>query len=295
MARARKRGLSPLCDADHSPGRPPGAVQGGCQRATPVRLSGRLPVLRAPTGCPRPAGRCAARTRGDPPADRWSRPRGMPAVPALSSSSALQQVAQQVDCDALLAQPFDARTRPREPPLPARTRSTPDDPRRRPGRCSAPRRTDGPAWPGPAGAPRTRERSASPGPGSRGSPLSRRPMAHVAQHAGSCCPSVKPSRSSATKRKPADCTAATTSWRRASTAPRTSASNSSAGGRAVVAHPELREPERTQCRLGRVDRLQATEGDRGAVGQAGGQAGGRRLVPGAQAELPRPRGGCRPW
>src|ERR1700722_6799206 len=39
-------------------------------------------------------------------------------------------------------------------------------------------------------------------------------------------PEVKPSRSNATKRKPADCTAATTSRRRASTAPRTSGSNS---------------------------------------------------------------------
>ena len=98
-------------------------------------------------------------------------------------------------------------------------------------------------------------------------------------------PEVKPSRSNATKRKPADRTAATTSPRRARTAGEGLRLELEAGGRPVVAHPELPEPERTQCRLGRLDGLQAAEGDRGAVGQSGGQAGRRRLVPGAQAEL----------
>ena len=52
-----------------------------------------------------------------------------------------------------------------------------------------------------------------------------------------------------------------------------------------MADAELAEPERPQCGLGRVHRLQAAQGDRRAVGQPGGEAGRCGLVPGAQAEL----------
>ncbi len=61
-----------------------------------------------------------------------------------------------------------------------------------------------------------------------------------------------------------------------------------AGGVAVVADPELAEAQRPEARLGLGHRSQGAQGDRGAVGDAGGQAGGGRLVPGAQAQLPRP-------
>jgi hypothetical protein len=97
----------------------------------------------------------------------------------------------------------------------------------------------------------------------------------------------KPSRSSATKAKPAPRTAATTS----------SAGHHLAedlrlelepGRRRRGGAPGAARTRAPQRRLGRVDRLEATERDRGAVGQAGGQAGGGRLVPGAQAQLPRP-------
>ena len=51
-----------------------------------------------------------------------------------------------------------------------------------------------------------------------------------------------------------------------------------------MADPELAEAERPQPRFGLGHRAQGAQGDRGAVGDPGGQAGRRRLVPGPQAE-----------
>ena len=94
MDRARQRGLPPLRDADHAPGRPPGALQGGCQRAAPLRL---------PEGCvfyePRKVSQAGWQVRRkdedrDPPGHGWA---------LRGSGSTLEEVAQQVDGDALLA------------------------------------------------------------------------------------------------------------------------------------------------------------------------------------------------
>ena len=55
---------------------------------------------------------------------------------------------------------------------------------------------------------------------------------------------------------------------------------------AVVAHPQLTEPEGADGRLGAVDRRQQLDGDRRSGRDPARQAGGRRLVPRAQAEPP---------
>ena len=66
-----------------------------------------------------------------------------------------------------------------------------------------------------------------------------------------------------------------------------------AGGVVVVAHPQLAQAQAAQRGLGPLDPAQHADRHRGAVGDPGGQAGGGRLVPGAQAEVPaRPRA---PW
>ena len=53
---------------------------------------------------------------------------------------------------------------------------------------------------------------------------------------------------------------------------------------AVVAHPQLGEPEPFQRGLGAIDLAEQGDGDLGSVRNATGQAGRRRLVPRAQAE-----------
>ena len=101
-------------------------------------------------------------------------------------------------------------------------------------------------------------------------------------------PERNPSRSSATNVNPAARTAATTSSRRATTSSSAAGLDLEPGGVPVVAHAQLPEAERAQRRLGLLDRGQAAQRDRRAVGQPRGQAGRGRLVPGAQAEPARP-------
>src|SRR5581483_12404944 len=57
-----------------------------------------------------------------------------------------------------------------------------------------------------------------------------------------------------------------------------------AGHLAVVAHTELGIAKRVEGGLGAVYRAEPAQGDGRAVREARGQAGGGRLVPGAQAE-----------
>ena len=112
---------------------------------------------------------------------------------------------------------------------------------------------------------------------------------------GSGCPSGSPRGRGSRSRSRPPAPPSTTSARRPSTPaelvgrrPRCGPGRRS-GGPAAGANPSARSAA-SAC----GDRGQRPEGDRGAVGDARGQAGRRRLVPGAQAEPPRHSRGRRP-
>ena len=106
-------------------------------------------------------------------------------------------------------------------------------------------------------------------------------------------PERKPSRSSATKQKPAGAHGGHDLCRRATTSP-SAGLDLQPGGVAVVADAQLPEPQGVQRRLGRLDGGQAAERDRRAVGQ-----GEARQAAAGLSQVRRPSAatsaGCRPW
>ena len=205
MGRARQRGLPPLRDANHARGDAWSAARwtptSPCPSAAPTAASSTSPAR-----SPRPAGTSPMTTRNA----------RHPAPPGL----ALEHVAQEVDRDALAAQPPRAASIWVASPSISQTIQP---------RCSS---TSARLMLGSMSKWRTRVASTArrtsdsgnvsftlPGPRSRPPPPSRRGC-------GSDCPERKPSRSSATKVNPAQRTASTTSARRATTSASTSGSNS---------------------------------------------------------------------